>query len=188
MEREIRQLVGAGMSRLMGATDVLWPGMDRQLPERNLSLYVAHEFISRDYTTLTEWPLGRDERLDLVAYRPVDRVMVLLESKRAWGRSQEINSLWADAERLERAATTMDAWTSEPSAPTQWKRATPDAVFGVVLVSSTDVTAFDASKQRGGGVHDAISRLIDKVGNLDHIAHKDNQYPYVLHYAVWQIK
>lgn len=188
MENEIRQVVRAGLFRLMKATNVLWPGTDRQLPERNLSLYVAHEFVSRDYTVLAEWPLNRNEHIDLVTYRPTDRVMVLLESKRAWGRSQELNCLWNDAERLELAASRLDAWTSAPSSPTQWQRVNPAAVFGVVLASSTDATSFDATIRRNGGVNEVVSHLIDKVGRFDCVAHDDKVYPYVVHYAVWQIK
>ncbi|WP_437743337.1 hypothetical protein WMF39_48950 [Sorangium sp. So ce1504] len=188
MEHQIRQVVRAGLSRLMGATNELWPGMDRQLPERNLSLYVAREFVDRDYTTLTEWPLNRNEHIDLLAYRSAERAMVLLESKRAWGRSQELSCLWNDMERLEQAAACLDAWTSAPSSPAAWQRIDPGAVFGVVLVSSTDATTFDATKRRNGGMNDVISRLVEKIGDFDHIAHPDEHYPYVLHYAVWRIK
>src|SRR5262245_44666937 len=111
MRERIHNLIHAGLSRLIRETDVLWPGNDRQLAERNLSLYLAHELLSQGYTTIAEWPLHQNEHIDLVAYNPRHRTLVLVESKRTWNRTLELQQLLDDVNRLERSASEIDAWT-----------------------------------------------------------------------------
>jgi hypothetical protein len=184
-EEAVCNIIHTGLSRLVKETDAMWPGTDRQLPERNLSLYVAHELLGRGYTVMAEWPLNKNEHIDLVAYDPEARVLVLLESKRAWNRALELGWLRNDIERLERAASSLDAWTL--GASEQWQQIEPQTVIGVVLVGSIDGRALDPERYRRGKIGDVIRDLIDKVGPFARISHRDRENPYVLHYAAWRI-
>ena len=184
-KEEVCRLINAGLSRLVKETDVLWPGSDAQLPERNLSLYVAHELLNSGYTAMTEWPFNRNEHIDLVAFEPQERTLLLVESKRSWHRALEIGWLCDDVERCERAARCLDAWTRGKAE--QWQKIDPCEIFGAVLVGSTAIDSLDPGRYRRGNIGDVIRGLIAKVGPFATIPHIDQEYPYVLHFAVWRI-
>lgn len=186
MDTVIRKHVRSALRRLIKRSDVLWPGADAQLAEKNLSFYAGHELLRRGYTVVVEWPLNRKEHIDLVAWSPAEKTLVLLESKRTWRRSLELNWLYDDIKRLERAARRLGAWTLH--ATDGWLTVEPQAIIGVVLLGSNDLRSLDPTKRRRGRVNDVIRALTQRVGDFAHVAHKDEQHPYVLHYAAWTIK
>lgn len=63
---EIQSAVAAGLRKLVAASNILWPhtgrAKDRQLSERNLSMYVGHALGRKGYTVITEWPVGTRHR------------------------------------------------------------------------------------------------------------------------------
>ncbi|MCC6812159.1 MAG: hypothetical protein IT381_32360 [Deltaproteobacteria bacterium] len=194
---EMRSIVEAGIEKHMACADALWPPSQWQLHETNLILYVSNALLNEGFSVVSEWPVGRSakhlstprNRIDLVAYHKGKRGKALLlgEAKRYWGDAYELWSLEEQVGRLIEHAGRLESDVGDGKGK---GKVTVEAEhkFGLVLVSASGSrTELEPASGRGRVGH-AMTSIKDKTGKFQTIRHRNPEYPYVVHYALWSLR
>jgi hypothetical protein len=183
-QQSIEGIVRLGLRNLMDQTLELWPRHDEQILERNLSFYVGAALLERGFTIIQEWPCGRDEHFDMVAFHRQESTLLVLEAKRLWTLHGvgDAGKVKLDVDRIGRFVgpdKPLVIWSYSD------KKEMPLAathLFEVVLTSVSGADADQAKKHR-----ERLEGALNKqVGEFSAVEHEDGTY--IALYRVWPIK
>jgi hypothetical protein len=183
-QQSIEGIVRLGLENLMRHALELWPRQDEQILERNLSFYVGAALLERGFTIIQEWPCGRAEHFDMVAFHPQESTLLVTEAKRLWAvhGDEDAVRVRLDVDRINRIIgpdKSLPRWsysdkTEMPLAATR--------VFGVALASVSGAGADEAKKHR----ERLAGALAQQIGEFSSVPHEDGTY--IAFYRVWTIK
>jgi len=101
---DIERIVRRGAASLAESVHFYWPSakLQNEIPERNITLHLAHAFLSEGFLTYGEaHPDGSaDSFLDLLALQPHQKVVVACEFKRLYGDERYAQAVVNDAQKV----------------------------------------------------------------------------------------
>ena len=147
-QQSIEGIVRLGLENLMRTCPGTVAPSGRTNLGANLSFYVGAALLYRGLTIIQEWPCGRAEHFDMVAFHPQESTLVVTEAKRLWAvhGDEDAVRVRLDVDRVNRIIG--------PDKPlVRWsysdKKEMPLAatrVFGVALASVSGAGADEAKR------------------------------------------
>lgn len=179
---EIEQKIRVGLKKLMKKAELLWPGERAQVLERNLTHYVGAGMMGfgvvYEYPFRPERNAKRWKRLDMVAFDPSGRVLVLAESKRLLKEVDAgVARVKGDVEKIKEASKKLRCWNYGKGKEESLCGA---VTLGVLLVSVSGDRRVAAQRR------EKLSSDVGLGGWPTPVSHSDGTYHAL--YKVWKLK